>query len=63
VTPFQSTRRKKLVGDFKYNGREWRPKGEPEEVRVHDFMIKELSRAVPYGITIWTTTTVGSLSA
>jgi hypothetical protein len=32
------------------NGREWRPKGNPEEVRVHDFLIKELGRAVPYGI-------------
>jgi hypothetical protein len=44
------TKKKELVGDFKNNGREWRPKGEPEEVRVHDFMIKELGRAVPYGI-------------
>lgn len=24
--------------------------GDPEEVRVHDFLIKELGRAVPYGI-------------
>src|SRR4051794_27629895 len=31
-------------------GREWRPKGSPEEVRVHDFLIKELGRAVPYGV-------------
>ena len=44
------TKRKELVGDFKNNGREWRPLGEPEEVRVHDFLIKELGRAVPYGI-------------
>jgi Rhodopirellula transposase DDE domain len=28
----------------------WRRQGEPEEVRVHDFLIKELGRAVPCGI-------------
>ena len=44
------TKKKELVGDFKNAGREWRPKGEPEAVRVHDFLIKELGRAVPYGI-------------
>ncbi len=31
-------------------GREWHPKGEPAEVRVHDFVIPELGRAVPYGL-------------
>ena len=44
------TKKKELVGDFKNGGREWRPTGDPEEVRVHDFLIKELGRAVPYGI-------------
>ena len=44
------TKKKELVGDFKNAGREWRPRGDPEEVRVHDFLIKELGRAVPYGI-------------
>ena len=44
------TKKKELVGDFKNAGREWRPQGEPEQVRVHDFLIKELGRAVPYGI-------------
>ncbi len=44
------TKKKELVGDFKNGGREWRPQGEPEEVRVHDFLIKDLGRAVPYGI-------------
>ena len=38
------------MGDFKNAGREWRAHGDPEEVRVHDFPIKELGRAVPYGI-------------
>ena len=42
--------KKELVGDFKNAGREWRRQGDPEEVRVHDFLIKELGRAVPYGI-------------
>ena len=44
------TKKKKLIGDFKNAGRAWRPQGEPEEVRVHDFLIKELGRAVPYGV-------------
>jgi hypothetical protein len=35
------TKKKELVGDFKDGGREWRPKGQPERVRVHDFLIKE----------------------
>jgi hypothetical protein len=43
-------KKKELVGDFKNTGREWRPKGDPEAVRVHDFLIKELGRAVPYGV-------------
>src|SRR5258708_19443214 len=44
------TKKKELVGDFRNNGREYRPQGNPEAVRVHDFLIKELGRAVPYGI-------------
>ena len=44
------TKKKELVGDFKNAGREWRPEGNPEEVCVHDFLIKELGRAVPYGV-------------
>ncbi len=44
------TKKKELVGDFKNGGREWRPKGEPELVRVHDFKDKELGKAIPYGI-------------
>ena len=44
------TKKKELVGDFKNGGREWRPKGEPEEVRVHDFKDKELGKAIPYGV-------------
>lgn len=44
------TKKKELVGDFKNAGREWMPKGEPQEVRVHDFIIRELGRVSPYGI-------------
>jgi DNA-binding phage protein len=44
------TKKKELVGDFKNGGREWQPKGEPEEVRVHDFLIPELGKVAPYGI-------------
>lgn len=44
------TKKKELVGDFKNGGREWRPKGKPEEVRGHDFEDKELGKAIPYGI-------------
>lgn len=43
-------KKKELVGDFKNPGREWRPKGEPERVRVHDFKDKQLGKANPYGI-------------
>ena len=44
------TKKKELVGDFKHAGREWHPRGEPEEVRVHDFMDKTLGKAIPYGV-------------
>ena len=42
------TKKKELVGDFKNAGRTWRPQGEPEAVRVHDFLIAELGKAIPY---------------
>jgi len=44
------TKKKELVGDFENGGREWQPKGEPEPVRVHDFVDKELGKAIPYGV-------------
>jgi len=43
-------KKKELVGDFKNGGREWRPKGEPEEVRVYDFPLPEVGRVTPYGV-------------
>jgi hypothetical protein len=39
-----------LVGTFKNGGREWQPKGEPEQTNVHDFMDKDLGKAIPYGV-------------
>ena len=44
------TKKKELVGEFKNNGRELRPTGDPEKVRVHDFPIPGLGRATPYGV-------------
>jgi hypothetical protein len=44
------TKKKELIGNFKNGGREWRPKGCPEPVRVHDFMIPALGKATPYGV-------------
>jgi len=44
------TKKKELVGEFKNVGRELRLQGQPEKVRVHDFVIPELGRAIPYGV-------------
>jgi hypothetical protein len=44
------TKKKELVGDFKNGGKEWRPKGVPERVRVYDFVDKTLGKANPYGV-------------
>jgi transposase len=44
------TKKKELVGDFKNNGQQWRPKGDPQKVRVHDFPDPQLGKASPYGV-------------
>ncbi len=44
------TKKKELIGDFKNGGRAWRPRGQPDEVRVHDFLDKNLGKAIPYGV-------------
>ena len=44
------TKKKELVGQYKNGGKELRPKGEPEEVKVYDFVDKDLGRANPYGV-------------
>jgi hypothetical protein len=46
------TKKKELIGDFKNAGREWRPAGDPEQVRVHDFIDAELGKVTaPTGCT------------
>jgi Rhodopirellula transposase DDE domain len=44
------TKKKELVGRFRNGGREWRPKGHPEPVKVHDFAEKGLGKVIPYGV-------------
>ena len=44
------TKKKELIGDFRNGGKEWRPKGNPEKVQVHDFKYKDLGKVVPYGV-------------
>ena len=44
------TKKKELVGAYKNAGREWRPSGQPESVKVHDFVDPEWGRANPYGV-------------
>jgi hypothetical protein len=44
------TKKKELVGNFKNAGRTWQRRGQPEEVRVHDFQDKVLGKAIPYGV-------------
>lgn len=44
------TKKKELIGDFKTRGREWQPVGQPEPVRVHDFVDPALGKAIPYGV-------------
>lgn len=44
------TKKKELVGDFKNGGKELRPAGDPEKVRVHDFPIKGKGKVAPYGV-------------
>ena len=43
-------KKKELIGEFKNGGREYEPKGRPMPVRVHDFMVPGLGKAIPYGI-------------
>src|SRR5579859_2157947 len=44
------TKKKELVGEFSNGGREYHPTGEPTRTKTHDFVDKELGRAVPYGV-------------
>ena len=44
------TKKKELVGDYKNSGREWRPRGNPVPVRVHDFIDPKRGKAIPYEV-------------
>ncbi len=44
------TKKKELIGDFLNKGKEWQRAGEPEPVRVHDFIDPKLGKAIPYGV-------------
>lgn len=44
------TKKKELVGDFYNRGSEWQPQQQPVPVRVHDFVDKQLGKAIPYGV-------------
>ena len=44
------TKKKELVGPYRNGGREWRPTGQPEQVQVHDFIDRDLGKAIPYGV-------------
>jgi hypothetical protein len=44
------TKKKELIGEFRTPGREWQPVGEPVEVLIHDFIDKDLGKAIPYGV-------------
>ena len=44
------TKKKELVGNYKNGGTDYRPKGCPDEVKVHDFADPELGKVAPYGV-------------
>jgi hypothetical protein len=44
------TKKKELIGNYKNNGQEWNPKGQPIKVDTHDFENKELGHAIPFGV-------------
>ena len=44
------TKKKELIGNFRNGGSDYRPKGDPQRVKVHDFADKALGKAVPYGV-------------
>lgn len=44
------TKKKELIGPYRNAGSDWRPKGDPQRVKVHDFKDKTLGKVAPYGI-------------
>jgi hypothetical protein len=44
------TKKKELIGNFRNSGSDYRPKGCPIDVNMHDFKDKEKGKIVPHGI-------------
>lgn len=44
------TKKKELIGRYANKGRQWRPRGSPEQVKIHDFIDPQEPKAIPYGI-------------
>lgn len=44
------TKKKEVLGNLKNAGQTYRPKGQPEEVKTHDFPDPKLGKAIPYGV-------------
>jgi len=44
------TKKKELVGNYRNGGTDYRPKGTPRRVKVHDFEDKILGKVAPYGV-------------
>ena len=44
------TKKKELVGNYRNGGTDYRPKGDPKRVKVHDFEDKNLGKVAPYGV-------------
>ena len=44
------TKKKELIGNFKNGGTDYRPKGNPQRVNVHDFEDKKLGKVAPHGV-------------
>jgi len=48
------TKKKELIGHYKNCGSDYRPEGCPDKVDVHDFVDKDLGKAIPYGVYVFT---------
>ena len=48
------TKKKELVGNYKNAGQEWHPMGQPDKVKVHDFIDPNSARRSLTGCMTWT---------
>ena len=44
------TKKKEVLGNLKNAGQTYRPQGDPQKVKTHDFLDPKLGKAVPYGV-------------